>query len=88
MKREIKSITPTRDIVVVSIPIDNEVIYNLQARDDFDEHLNFVVRAYAAHIEDNENIEIYKIGNCYLITEDYIYLAVYQDELNEETLEL
>jgi hypothetical protein len=85
-KRSIKSITPTRDIVVVSIPVNDDAIYNLGAHDDFDEELNFVIRAYVAFIEDNEDIEIYWIGNSYFVTEEFVYLAVYEDELDEETL--
>jgi len=85
-EREIKSIIPTRDIVVVSIPINNDVIYNLKAHDDFDEQLNFVIKTYIAYIEDTENIEIYSIGNSYFVTEDFIYLALYEDELSDETL--
>lgn len=88
MKRELKTIIPTKDIVVLESPINNDVIDNLEAHDDFDEQLNFVIRAYVAWIEDNENIEIYRIGNSYFITEDSIYIAVYQDDLSEETLEL
>ena len=89
MKREIKSIIPTRDIIVVETPINDEVIYNLQAHDDdIDGELKFVIKAYVAHIEDNEDIEILTIGNSYLVTEKSIYIAVYEDEWDEENPEL
>jgi hypothetical protein len=84
MKREIKSIIPTRNIVVMEAAINDDVIAIIQAHDDFDEQLNFVVRAYIAHIEDNTGIEILRIGNCYFVTEDAIYIAQYEDDINQE----
>jgi hypothetical protein len=89
MKRVIKSITPTKDIIVVETPVNDEVIYNLQADDDnIDEQLKFVIKAYAAYIEDNEDIEILTVGNSYLVTENAVYIAVYEDEWDEENSEI
>lgn len=86
MKREIKSIIPNKDIIVLDIEINDEVINILRVHDDFDEQLNFVIRAYAAHIEDNEDIDIFEIGNTYLVTESVIYVAAYADEFEINAL--
>lgn len=72
-----------RDIVVLWINIDDDVITNLKFSDDYDECLNIVINAFKEQLE-QEGKEIFYIGNTFLICEDNIYLAIYEDEWDEE----
>ncbi len=69
-------------IVVLETEINDDVIQQLKQADDNDPHLKEVIDAYAKALE-GEDIEIFEIGNDFIVCENAIYIAVYEDELTE-----
>jgi hypothetical protein len=72
----------SKDIVVLETAISNEVIYQLQTN-DFREDLNAVINEYARQLEEG-GVEIFQIGNDFVVTEDCIYIAAYEEDVNEQ----
>jgi hypothetical protein len=69
-------------IVVLEAQIDDEVIQHLKMADDSDIHLKEIIDAYEIVLSE-KGIEIFDRGNDFLICEDAIYIAVYEDEFEE-----
>lgn len=69
-------------IIVLETEINNDVIQQLKQADDNDPHLKEVIDAYVVTLE-REDIEIFEIGNDFIVCENAIYIAVYEDEFTE-----
>jgi len=84
---ETSSNGPERGVVILRTAVNNDVVDNLRAFDDYDKNLKFAIEALVELLMDTDR-EIFEIGNQYVVTEEEICIAVYEDELNIETLEV
>jgi hypothetical protein len=77
---------PERGIVIVWTILNDDVVNDLRAFDDFDENLKDAIEILLEYLSDT-NKEIFEIGNHYVVTEDEICIAVYEDELEITTFQ-
>lgn len=78
--------TNNENIVVLTLEINNEVIANLRVVDDYDTKIKELIDALAEKLTD-EGTEVYEVGNTFIVTENEILVAGYQDEVTEEITE-
>jgi hypothetical protein len=72
-----------KDVIILWAVLDNEVIGQLKTVDDYDRLITPVIQSLARTLEES-GVEIYHYGNTYLVTEEEIYIGVYEDEWDEE----
>jgi len=71
-----------RVIDILQMQLDDEVITTLRDEDDEDIHLAEAINAYAISLG-GFGKEIFEHGNSYLVCEDCVYLAAYEDDVEE-----
>lgn len=71
-----------RDVVVVTIAINNDTIAELQAADEYDRNITPVMEAFAESLTKRDK-EIFLQGNLFIVTEDEIFVGVYEDDLDD-----
>lgn len=76
-------IKASKDIVVVVAEIDDEVIQQLKQSDDQHADLNAIINEYANQLE-GKGVEIFDRGNDFIVCEEGIYIACYDDEFDEK----
>lgn len=71
-----------RDVVVVTIAINNDTIAELQAADEYDRNITPVMEAFAESLTKRDK-EIFLQANLFIVTEDEIFVGVYEDDLDD-----
>lgn len=72
-----------KDVVVLWAVLDNEVIAQLKTVDEYDKFITPVIESFGRTLEE-QGVEIYHHGNTFLVTENEIYIGVYEDEWDEK----
>lgn len=73
----------SKDIIVVETSINDDVIQQLKQSDDTNKDLGAVITEYAKQLQD-KGIEIFDMGNDFIVCEEGIYIACYDDEFDEK----
>lgn len=71
------------EITILETEIDEEVIAQLKQVDGQDETMKRFVDAYASVLQE-QGIEIFFVGNDFVVAEDKLYIFVYDDEFEEK----
>jgi hypothetical protein len=74
--------TSDKDIIIISCRIEDNVVAELKTIGRVDPEIKAAIALVVKEIKESEqDIEIFEIGGCYIITEKSIIIACYEDEL-------
>lgn len=75
-------IKASKDIIVIETAINDEVIQQLKTNDLY-EDLKVVIDEYARQLKESR-VEIFEVGNDFIVTEECVYIAMYEEDLSEQ----